>query len=139
VQAGFDFLEVHGAHGFLLSEFLSPHTNRRRDRYGGSFDNRRRFPLEVVSEVRQAIGRDFILPTSANRHAIGSSNPATVSLSLFSRAIVNHLADNSYGVESHLTDHICITSYPTPLSPLRGRLSASATPSHSFPRFATRW
>ena len=61
VQAGFDFVEVHGAHGFLLSEFLSPYTNRRSDAYGGSFENRCRFPLEVVSEVRQAIGQDSIL------------------------------------------------------------------------------
>jgi 2,4-dienoyl-CoA reductase-like NADH-dependent reductase (Old Yellow Enzyme family) len=61
VQAGFDFVEVHGAHGFLLSEFLSPYTNRRSDAYGGSFENRCRFPLEVVSKVRQAIGQDFIL------------------------------------------------------------------------------
>lgn len=61
VQAGFDFVEVHGAHGFLLSEFLSPYTNRRSDPYGGNFENRCRFPLEVVSKVRQAIGRDFIL------------------------------------------------------------------------------
>ena len=56
-----DFVEVHGAHGFLLSEFLSPYTNRRSDAYGGSFENRCRFPLEVVSKVRQAIGQDFIL------------------------------------------------------------------------------
>jgi len=61
VQAGFDLVEVHGAHGFLLSEFLSPYTNRRSDAYGGSFENRCRFPLQVVSKVRQAIGQDFIL------------------------------------------------------------------------------
>jgi len=61
VHAGFDFVEVHGAHGFLLSEFLSPYTNRRSDAYGGSFENRCRFPLEVVTKVRQAIGQDFIL------------------------------------------------------------------------------
>jgi NADPH2 dehydrogenase len=61
VQAGFDFAEVHGAHGFLLSEFLSPYTNRRSDAYGGNFEKRCRFPLQVVSKVRQAIGRDFIL------------------------------------------------------------------------------
>lgn len=61
VQAGLDLVEIHGAHGFLLSEFLSPFTNRRSDRYGGSFENRCRFPLEVVNKVRQAIGHDFIL------------------------------------------------------------------------------
>ena len=61
VEAGFDFVEVHGAHGYLPSAFLSPYTNRRSDLYGGSLENRCRFPLEVVSKVRQAIGRDFIL------------------------------------------------------------------------------
>jgi len=61
VQAGFDLVVVQSAHGYLLSEFLSPHTNRRSDRYGGSFENRCRFPLEVVRKVREAIGQGFIL------------------------------------------------------------------------------
>jgi 2,4-dienoyl-CoA reductase-like NADH-dependent reductase (Old Yellow Enzyme family) len=51
-EAGFDVLEVHGAHGYLISEFLSPIANRRSDRYGGSFDNRIRFLLEVLDAVR---------------------------------------------------------------------------------------
>jgi anthraniloyl-CoA monooxygenase len=51
-QAGFDHLELHCAHGYLLSGFISPLTNRRRDSYGGSLDNRLRFPLEVVAAVR---------------------------------------------------------------------------------------
>jgi anthraniloyl-CoA monooxygenase len=50
--AGFDLLELHCAHGYLLSSFLSPVTNRRRDGYGGSATGRRRFPLEVVEAVR---------------------------------------------------------------------------------------
>jgi anthraniloyl-CoA monooxygenase len=50
--AGFDMLELHMAHGYLLSSFLSPVSNRRTDRYGGSLDNRARFPLEVVDAVR---------------------------------------------------------------------------------------
>lgn len=61
VQAGFDLVEVHGAHGYLLGQFLSPYTNRRSDAYGGSFENRCRFPLEVVRKIREAIGREFIL------------------------------------------------------------------------------
>jgi 2,4-dienoyl-CoA reductase-like NADH-dependent reductase (Old Yellow Enzyme family) len=61
VQAEFDLVEIHGAHGFLLGQFLSPYTNNRGDSYGGNFENRCRFPLEVVSKVRQAIGQDFIL------------------------------------------------------------------------------
>jgi 2,4-dienoyl-CoA reductase-like NADH-dependent reductase (Old Yellow Enzyme family) len=51
-QAGFDAIEIHGAHGYLISSFLSPITNRRDDRYGGSFENRIRFLLEVVDAVR---------------------------------------------------------------------------------------
>lgn len=51
-EAGFDVIEIHGAHGYLISTFLSPVTNRRTDRYGGSFENRIRFLLEVVDAVR---------------------------------------------------------------------------------------
>jgi 2,4-dienoyl-CoA reductase-like NADH-dependent reductase (Old Yellow Enzyme family) len=51
-EAGFDVIELHGAHGYLISSFLSPITNRRTDRYGGSFENRIRFLLEVVDAVR---------------------------------------------------------------------------------------
>ncbi|MBB4893287.1 2,4-dienoyl-CoA reductase-like NADH-dependent reductase (Old Yellow Enzyme family) [Streptomyces olivoverticillatus] len=52
LAAGFEVIEVHGAHGYLIHEFLSPHTNRRTDEYGGSFENRTRFALEVVDAVR---------------------------------------------------------------------------------------
>ncbi|WP_426989274.1 bifunctional salicylyl-CoA 5-hydroxylase/oxidoreductase [Pseudarthrobacter sp. Y6] len=53
-QAGFDLLEIHAAHGYLLSSFLSPVSNRRTDEYGGSLENRLRFPLEVFEAVRAA-------------------------------------------------------------------------------------
>ena len=53
-QAGFDWLELHCAHGYLLSAFISPLTNRRKDEYGGSLDNRLRWPLEVFAAVREA-------------------------------------------------------------------------------------
>ncbi len=61
VKAGFDAVEVHGAHGFLLNQFLSPLTNRRRDDYGGRLENRARFPLRVVERVRKEVGRDLPL------------------------------------------------------------------------------
>jgi 2,4-dienoyl-CoA reductase-like NADH-dependent reductase (Old Yellow Enzyme family) len=51
--AGFDMLEIHGAHGYLIHEFLSPLSNTRSDSYGGSFDNRIRLCLEVVDAVRE--------------------------------------------------------------------------------------
>jgi 2,4-dienoyl-CoA reductase-like NADH-dependent reductase (Old Yellow Enzyme family) len=56
LDSGFDAIEMHLGHGYLLSQFLSPKTNRRRDEYGGSLENRMRFPLEVVNAVRKAVG-----------------------------------------------------------------------------------
>lgn len=55
VEAGVDVIELHGAHGYLLCSFLSPQSNTRTDRYGGSFDNRIRFPIEVIKAVRDVI------------------------------------------------------------------------------------
>jgi 2,4-dienoyl-CoA reductase-like NADH-dependent reductase (Old Yellow Enzyme family)/thioredoxin reductase len=59
--AGFDFIEIHGAHGYLITNFLSPRTNRRNDWYGGSLENRMRFLMQVVADVRAKIGADFPL------------------------------------------------------------------------------
>jgi len=59
--AGFDGIEIHGAHGFLINQFWSPITNKRNDLYGGSLENRMRFPLEVVREVKRKIPRDMLL------------------------------------------------------------------------------
>jgi 2,4-dienoyl-CoA reductase-like NADH-dependent reductase (Old Yellow Enzyme family) len=56
VGAGFDAVELHLGHGYLLSQFLSPATNRRRDRWGGSLDNRLRLPLAVLERVRATVG-----------------------------------------------------------------------------------
>jgi len=61
MRAGFDGVEVHGAHGFLLNQFFSPLTNRRRDKYGGSLENRMRFPLEVVEMVKEKAGGRLLL------------------------------------------------------------------------------
>ncbi len=56
---GFDAVQLHGAHGYLISQFLSPLTNRRGDEYGGSIDNRGRFLFEVYDSVRAAVGEDY--------------------------------------------------------------------------------
>ncbi len=58
ITAGFDGVEMHGANGYLLEQFLSPHSNQRTDEYGGSIENRCRFVLEVVEMVGKAIGMD---------------------------------------------------------------------------------
>ena len=60
-NAGFDAIQLHGAHGCLMSQFLSPLFNHRTDKWGGSAENRRTFHLDVIRKVRQAIGADFPL------------------------------------------------------------------------------
>jgi len=58
IEAGFDGVELHGANGYLLEQFLSPHSNQRTDEYGGSVQNRARFVLEVARAVAEAIGAE---------------------------------------------------------------------------------
>ena len=57
--AEFDAVEIHGAHGYLITQFMSPHTNKRTDEYGGDFEGRMRFPLKIVERIRAATGPDF--------------------------------------------------------------------------------
>jgi len=58
-QAGFDCVELHGAHGYLIAQFMSPYVNKRNDRFGGSFLNRMRFVLEIVSRIKHKCGADY--------------------------------------------------------------------------------
>jgi 2,4-dienoyl-CoA reductase-like NADH-dependent reductase (Old Yellow Enzyme family) len=60
-EAGFDAIQLHGAHGYLMSQFLSPRFNRRTDKWGGSPEKRRTFHLEVIQKIRRAIGADIPL------------------------------------------------------------------------------
>ncbi|MGD0313068.1 MAG: NADH:flavin oxidoreductase [Acidimicrobiales bacterium] len=66
VEAGFDCIEIHLGHNYLLSAFLSPKLNRRNDRWGGSLDNRARFPLQVVEAVREAVGDSAAVTAKLN-------------------------------------------------------------------------
>lgn len=67
-EAGFDGVEVHGAYGYLISEFICPATNRRGDEYGGSFENRMRFPVEIIRRIRQVCGDGFPVGFKFNAH-----------------------------------------------------------------------
>ena len=58
-EAGFDFIELHGAHGYLINQFLAPNSNIRTDEYGGSFENRTRFLFEVIDAVKNHAGTDY--------------------------------------------------------------------------------
>ena len=64
--AGFDAVQIHAAHGYLLSQFLSPFFNKRNDEYGGSIENRARLAVEVLKAVRSAVGADFPLLIKLN-------------------------------------------------------------------------
>ena len=65
-QAGFEGVQLHGAHGYLISQFLSPLTNKRQDQWGGSIENRMRFLLEVYTAVRKATSENFIISVKLN-------------------------------------------------------------------------
>ena len=60
-KAGFDGVELHGAHGYLIQEFISPLTNKREDKWGGSFENRCRFAVEIIRRIRNKVGENFPL------------------------------------------------------------------------------
>lgn len=77
IDAGFDVLELHGAHGYLLHEFLSPLSNRREDKYGGTLENRARLLLRVIDAVRTEVGDavPLFVRISATDHADGGFTP----------------------------------------------------------------
>lgn len=58
-EAGYDAVELHGAHGYLINQFVSPFSNKRTDAYGGNFMNRLRFPLEIIARAKELAGREF--------------------------------------------------------------------------------
>lgn len=83
IEAGFDGVEIHGAHGYLIEQFLKDQVNDRTDEYGGSLENRCRFALEVVEAVSNAIGADRVgirLSPFANYSQAGDSNPNALGL-----------------------------------------------------------
>ena len=67
-EAGFDCVEIHAGHGYLISQFLSPYTNHRRDEYGGSLDNRMRLMRRVITRVLEAAGDDLGVVVKMNMH-----------------------------------------------------------------------
>ena len=58
-ESNFDAVQLHGAHGYLINEFLCPHTNRRKDKWGGSIENRMRFVKEIYNLCRKKVGSDY--------------------------------------------------------------------------------
>lgn len=73
---GFDGVQLHCAHGYLLSQFLDPNTNRRTDEFGGSAENRFRFPGRILSAIRQAVGSDYPVMVKINTNCPGEADAA---------------------------------------------------------------
>ncbi|WMV54506.1 hypothetical protein MTR67_047891 [Solanum verrucosum] len=83
IEAGFDGVEIHGAHGYLIDQFMKDQVNNRTDQYGGSLENRCRFALEIVEAVVNEIGADKVgirLSPFANYMDFGDSNPSALGL-----------------------------------------------------------
>jgi 2,4-dienoyl-CoA reductase-like NADH-dependent reductase (Old Yellow Enzyme family) len=92
-HAGFDGVELHGAHGYILAQFLSPTINRRSDAYGGSLENRARLLLEIIDGVRKQCGPDFILGVrlSPERFDIRLAEMRELAQQLFAAANIDFL------------------------------------------------
>ena len=93
VEAGYDVVEIHGAHGYLIHEFRSPLSNQRTDSYGGSAENRQRFPLEVVRAVREAVGTDTVLDIRLSASDWADGGVTGEETAAFSRELVEACVD----------------------------------------------
>jgi N-ethylmaleimide reductase len=114
VAAGFDGIELHGANGYLLEQFIRPNSNQRTDRYGGSIENRARFVLEVADAVIKAIGKDKV---GIRLSPFGVFNDMPVYAAM--EADYTYLAHqlNARGlVYIHLVDHSSMGAPPVPES-----------------------
>jgi len=83
MEAGFDYIEVLAAGGYLIGEFLSPVTNHRKDEYGGPIENRMRFGLEVIKKVRQVVGKDFAMGIRVSGHDFMEGGHTNIESALF--------------------------------------------------------
>lgn len=102
-EAGFDGVELHGGHGYLIAQFMSLHANRRTDEYGGSLENRMRFPLEIIRAVRETCGEDFPVTfriSADERVPDGRTLPETLEIvSMLEEAGIDaiHVSTGTYG------------------------------------------
>ncbi len=105
-DAGFDGIEVHGSHGYLIAQFMSPFTNKRTDEFGGNIDGRIRFPIEIIKSIRKQVGIDFpIILRLAGDERVSDGRGIDES-----RALVKVLEENGYD-SFHITTATTATQY----------------------------
>lgn len=118
-EAGFDGLEIHSAHGYLLNQFFSPLTNKRTDEYGGDIHNRIRIHLEVIEAVRAAVGKNFpiLLRLGASDYTTGGTSieDSQIAAQEFERAGINIL-DISGGFSGYNVPGLTSQGYFSPLT-----------------------
>jgi anthraniloyl-CoA monooxygenase len=120
-EAGFDVIELHFAHGYLLASFISPLTNRRKDEYGGPIENRMRYPLEIFDAVRGAWPKEkpMSVRISATDWAPGGITPEDViALSVMLREHGVDIIDVSAGQTDPSSKPVYGRLYQTPFSEL---------------------
>ena len=100
-EAGFDGVEIHGGHGYLLSSFTSPYTNPRTDEYGGSRENRLRLTLEVIAAIRAEVGSDYPVWIKLDSREVGKAGGITI----------EDAAANARMVEAAGVDAVTVTAY----------------------------
>lgn len=115
-RAGFDGVEIHGGHGYLLSSFISPKSNKRTDEYGGSLENRVRFLLEVIAAVRAVVGPEFPVWVKLDSREVGKGGGITIEDAITTAQMV----------EAAGADAITVTAYHDASFPKNH--SASHTP-----------
>ncbi|MFD1318498.1 NADH-dependent flavin oxidoreductase [Loigolactobacillus zhaoyuanensis] len=110
IQAGFDGIEIHGAHGFLVQNFLSPHYNQRTDRWGGSLENRLRFAMAVVDEVKQ-VAAEYADDSFIIGYRITLEEPEADGLRLVdTQSLIEHLIEKQVSY-LHLSLGDAVTSH----------------------------
>lgn len=105
-DAGVDYIELHGAHGYLLGQFVSPYTNHRQDEFGGSLENRLRFPTMVIQGIKAALGDDFPLGYRISSEEFvdgGMVLEDTIQVARHLESLGIHLLDVSGGIHESRT------------------------------------
>ena len=110
-RAGFDGVEIHGAHAYLIAQFLSRASNKRRDNYGGSVENRVRLLLQIIEAVREAVGRDFPVWCRINAREFGIEDGLSLKEALeiakrVSGTSVDAVSVSAFGYGKFSTTHI---------------------------------
>lgn len=107
-RCGFNMVTVHGGHGWLLAQFMSPKVNTRTDRWGGSFDNRMRFPLAVIEDIRRKVGRNFpieirISGSECNENAYGLDEGIKIAKALDEKVDIIHVSAGHHEFDDTFT------------------------------------